>query len=149
MFEQSCFIRKNSHYLQEKLKEMGYKTHSASVNNGCIATSSTHGSFVVINESRFDSTNPHVTWNNGNRIDCGTNEELFIAIASLRNDSDKYQWFICQEEYISSHTMELVKVGTWQMNTQYDKLTPNLKRLWRKASVKEIIEFFDNKLTQE
>ena len=145
MFIQSAFIRKNSPYLQEKLKEMGYKTDSISVNNGCIATSSTHGSFVVIDESRFDSINPHVTWNNGNRIDCGTNEELFIAIASLRNDSDKNQWFICQEEYISTHTMELVKVGTWQMNTQYDKLTYGLKHLWRKASVQELIEHFTKK----
>ncbi len=27
------------------------------------------------------------------RIDCGTNEELFLAIAALRDDTDKYQWF--------------------------------------------------------
>lgn len=57
MFIQSAFIRKNSPYLQEKLKEMGYKTDSTSVNTGCIATSSTHDSFVVIDESRFDSIN--------------------------------------------------------------------------------------------
>lgn len=94
MFIQSAFIRKNSPYLQEKLKEMGYKTDSISVNTGCIATSSTHDSFTVIAESRFDSTNPHVTWNNGNRIDCGDNEELFLAIAALRDDTDYMQWFM-------------------------------------------------------
>jgi hypothetical protein len=26
-------------------------------------------------------------------VDCGANEELFLAIAALRDDTDKYQWF--------------------------------------------------------
>lgn len=34
MFIQSAFIRKNTPYLQEKLKEMGYKTDSISLNGG-------------------------------------------------------------------------------------------------------------------
>lgn len=38
-------------------------------------------------------------------IDCGTNEELFLAIAALRDDTDENQWFtdgyhweICPDE---------------------------------------------------
>ncbi len=28
-------------------------------------------------------------------IDCGTNEELFLALAALNNETDKNQWFVC------------------------------------------------------
>lgn len=127
MFIQSAFIRKNSPYLQEKLKEMGYKTDSTSVNTGCIATSSTHDSFTVIDESRFDSINPHVSWNNGNRIDCGNNEELFLAIAALRDDTDYMQWF--------------TDGNIWELNN--DNLPSRYMQLnGRKATVDELIEYF-------
>lgn len=138
MFKQSCFIRKNTLELRKKLEELGYKYSTI----GGIKSNN----IVVLYGCIFDIYPVDVIKNGfNNSVDCGTNEELFIAIASLRNDSDKNQWFICQEEYISTHTMELVKVGTWQMNTQYDKLTHGLKHLWRKASVQELIEHFTKK----
>lgn len=28
------------------------------------------------------------------RIDCGTNEELFLALAALQDDTDENQWFV-------------------------------------------------------
>ena len=44
-------------------------------------------------------------------IDCGTDGDLFLAIAALRNDSDKEQWFYSSErnEWILSkqHKFEL------------------------------------------
>ena len=127
MFIQSAFIRKNSPYLQEKLKEMGYKTDSISVNTRCIATSSTHGSFTVIDESRFDSINPHVTWNNSNRIDCGDNEELFLAIAALRDDTDYMQWFT---------DGNIWEVSNNDLPSRYMQLNGH------KATVEELIEYF-------
>jgi hypothetical protein len=132
MFIQSAFIRKNSPYLQEKLKEMGYKTDSTSVDTKCIATSSTHNSFTVIAESRFDSTNPHVTWNNGNRIDCGDNENLFLAIAALRDDSDYMQWFTDGEKWIQNkqNDIEVIKYG------------PGNPINFHKATINELIEHF-------
>ena len=144
MFHQSCFIRKNNFQLRLALHNLGYENARNDTIGDCIATATTTQHYNTISQYYVDSNDPRITWKE-NRIDCGTNEELFIAIASLRNDSDKNQWFICQEEYISTHTMELVKVGTWQMNTQYDKLTYGLKRLWRKASVQELIEHFTKK----
>lgn len=141
MFTQSCFIRKNNFQLRLALHNLGYENSRNDTVGNCIATTTTTQHYNTIPQYYVDSNDPRITWKE-NRVDCGTNEELFIAIASLRNDSDKNQWFICQEEYISTHTMELVKVGTWQMNTQYDKLTYGLKHLWRKASVEELIEHF-------
>ena len=137
MFIQSAFIRKNSPYLQEKLKEMGYKTNSISVNTGCIATSSANGSFVVIDESRFDSINPHVTWNNGNRIDCGINEDLFLSIAALRDDADKNQYWICDR--VSVTIGKTYYPGDY-IYYKYDEFFD--KQNWHKATVEEIIEHF-------
>lgn len=62
------------------------------------------------------------------RIDCGTNEELFLAIAALRDNTDKFQWFISPE-------------GIWVYNKDNDSiLEVSLK--WRKATVDELIEHF-------
>ena len=144
MFKQSCFIRKNTFQLRLALHNLGYENARNDTVGNCIATTITTQHYSTIPKYYVDSNDSRITWKE-NRVDCGTNEELFIAIASLRNDSDKNQWFICQEEYISTHTMELIKVGTWQMNTQYDKLTYGLKHLWCKASVQELIEHFTKK----
>ena len=74
-------------------------------------------------------------------IDCGTNEELFLALAEYDKKLVRNQWFICQEEYLGNN-LRVVPVGEWQKNTSRDKLTYSLKRLWRKATIEEIIEHF-------
>ena len=38
--------------------------------------------------------------------------------------------------------MEVIKVGTWQQNLNYDKLPYSLKKLWKKATKSEIIKHF-------
>lgn len=61
---------------------------------------------------------------------CGTNVELFLSLAALRNDSDIYQWFI------NTNTGRL-------HNCQADKLTAVEDREhWRKLSKEELIERF-------
>ena len=94
MFTHSCFIRKNTSDLREKLYKLGYNISNITSNSECIATSYVNDNAVGINEEQFDTTNPHRTWNCAGRIDCKDNEELFLAIASLRNDTDKNQWFV-------------------------------------------------------
>ena len=74
-------------------------------------------------------------------IDCGTNEELFLALAEYDKKLVKNQWFICQEEYLGNN-LRVVPVGEWQKNTSRDKLTYSLKRIWRKATLEEIINHF-------
>lgn len=59
----------------------------------CIATSPVNCNYHIIIKGAFDATNPYRTWNCAGRIDCGTNEELFLAIAALRDDTDDNQWF--------------------------------------------------------
>lgn len=57
-------------------------------------------------------------------IDCGTNEELFLALSALREDTDFYQWFIKDGVYVKCYT------DNWS-NQGYHKATPE-----------ELIEYF-------
>ena len=76
-----------------------------------------------------------------NYMDCGDNEDLFFALATLRDDTDFNQWFVMDVEiYIDSHQ------GDWfiaadrakgnHVGTQIDPM------YCHKASVEEIIKHF-------
>ena len=112
MFTQSCFIRKNTSELRNKLEELGYTT-STICKGGNIATSSVLGKYSIISDWQLNSTNPHITWNNGHRIDCGENEELFLAIAALRDDRDYMQWFTDGEKWLQNtqNDIEVIRYG--------------------------------------
>lgn len=131
MFTQSCFIRKNTSELRNKLEELGYTT-STICKGGNIATSSILGKYSIISDWQLNSTNPHITWNNGHRIDCGTNEELFLAIASLRDDRDYMQWFTDGEKWLQNkqNDIEAIRYGKDNSINFY------------KATVEELIEHF-------
>ena len=73
-------------------------------------------------------------------IDCGVNEDLFVALAALREDSDIHQWFTtddCSEWYLSEHDF-------------CPKNVVSVNR-WHKATVEELISHFatDNTETEE
>lgn len=90
-FTTPCFIRKNTEELRSKLEDLGYNlAYGRCIDCSCLATSAFHGLYMSISEEMYDSTNPHITYNCANRKDCGVNEELFLAIAALRDDTDKF-----------------------------------------------------------
>jgi len=65
-------------------------------------------------------------------IDCETNDELFLAIAALRDDTDKNQWFVD-------------KFGNWSLSVHEKVIMTNeIKALIgvHKATVQELIEHF-------
>ena len=87
MFKHDCFIRKNSEYLRKSLDLIG-KRNLCNIHDGILIThSDRHYSLLDCNETI------EIMLDDG-FIDCGTNEELFLAIAALRDDSDKFQWFV-------------------------------------------------------
>lgn len=131
MFTQSCFIRKNTSELRNKLEELGYTT-STICKGGNIATSSILGKYSIISDWQLNSTNPHITWNNGHRIDCGTNEELFLAIASLRDNSNCIQWFTDGEKWLKNKQNDIEVI-------RYSEDNPIN---FHKATVEELIEHF-------
>lgn len=136
-FTTPCFIRKNTPELRRGLKELGYFNNSPQWTNNCSiiwAYQYPMKGFdtpdYVIADSFDLPFNKHSALC-GKFIDCGTNEELFLAIAALRNDTDKYQWFTDGDLWF--------KCG--------DEVR-NEGRKIHKATVNELIEHFKTKEEQ-
>ena len=98
-FTTPCFIRKNTPELRKKLEELGYVKNSPIWTDNCSIIWAYQypvkgfdtPNYVIANS--FDIPFDKHSLLCGEFIDCGTNEELFLAIAALRDDTDENQWF--------------------------------------------------------
>lgn len=91
-FTTPCFIKKNTPELRKKLEELGYKLNNGKWMGKYLAA------FQIkeTKEWRYVASPEWDLQNNPDidaSIDCGTNEELFLAIAALRDDTDNNQLF--------------------------------------------------------
>ena len=131
-FTTPCFIRKNTPDLRKKLEELGYRLSGAELNEDlCIFTEPEYGLYSV----EFFSNIPHP--DETDSVDCGTNEELFLAIAALRDDTDDNQWFTDGNDWF---LCRYLKVGM-----HYQDMPEILFEKWYKATVEELIEHFKEK----
>lgn len=136
-FTTPCFIRKNTETLRKKLEELGYLNDSSEWTVDCSiiwAYQYPMKGFDTPNYVIADSFDIPFDKHSalcGKFIDCGTNEELFLAIAALRDDTDKYQWFTDGDLWF--------KCG--------DEVC-NEGRKIHKATVDELIEYFKTKEEQ-
>ena len=138
-FTQPCFIRKNTPELRKKLEELGYKAQCNGNNEWFIpmnklpylVTYPCCGSYMGTTGYWYDTD-----------IDCEENEELFLALAALRDDSDYMQWFVSQAEKDSPKVF--IKSTT---HSCAESLAYTHRWDWRcsKATVEEIIEHFKDK----
>lgn len=133
MFTQPCFIRKNTPELRKKLEELGYKFSGADhIELDCIVTFPHHDAFSVFAAYHFNIYDDSfkIVWKE--YIDCGTNEELFLALAALKDDSDYMQWFTDGEKWFQNkqNDVEIIRYGAG------DPIN------FHKATVEEIIEHF-------
>lgn len=101
MFTTPCFIRKNTPELRKKLEELGYTY----IPNGRAEW------FIPIEELEYLVTYPQSGCYKGcngywykTDFDCGTNEDMFLAIAALRDDTDANQWVTDGEIWV--HLLE-------------------------------------------
>lgn len=153
MFTQPCFIRRNTPELRKKLEELGLqlinvdnttldchnydgKGHHRSIEEGraIITYYSSHYGIVYDVDS--------VT--NRGRIDCGINEQLFLALAALRDDSDKNQWFVDEKTgYVFFCPFDSIIESSNQFLC-YIHL-PSIHKL----TVKELIEYFHEPSTEQ
>lgn len=136
MFTQPAFIRKSSFKLRKELEELGYRNDGASINEDlCLFTDPEYGIYW----GEFFSNIPHPEETDA--IDCGTNEELFLAIAALRDDTDKNQWFVMDVE-----VYENIPKDCWFKATDIDggkHIGTQIDPLYcHKATVEELIEYF-------
>lgn len=137
-FTTPCFIRKNTDNIRNRLKEVGYK---------------------MLFPIEYDNLECSDNWvndikslNDCDGIDCGFNEELFLAIAALRDDSNYMQWFITDSILSVSYSDSIGNdhyfiepkgiMFFWDEN--WDNATIISGR-YHKATVNELIEHFKRK----
>lgn len=140
-FTTQCFIHKNTDNIRNRLKEVGYK---------------------MLSPIEYDNLECSDNWvndikslNDCNGINCGFNEELFLAIAALRDDSNYMQWFITDSilsvSYSDSigndHYFTEPKGIMFFWDENWDNATIISGR-YHKATVNELIEHFKTKEEQ-
>lgn len=149
-FIQPCFIRKNSPELRKKLEELGYEPNAYESfweddNRYIITTigSQGYGYYTLCIKNCCLLENELF-------IDCETNEELFLALAALRYDTDINQIYLwnerhlvkCIRDYSCTLNIEATPYYMCQLIDNSDiKFEIPCKEL-RKATVEEIVEHF-------
>lgn len=133
-FTTAAFIRRNTPELRKKLEELGYKNYGNpfQITDDSKLITTIDGEYVPYNVPLDDSF-----------IDCGTNEELFLAIAALRDDTDDSQWFVYPPE------------NSWficvddDINYARENIRESVQAAWfhcsHKATVEELIKHFKGK----
>jgi hypothetical protein len=133
-FTTAAFIRRNTPELRKKLEELGYKKYGNpfQITDDSKLITTLDGEYVPYNVPLDDSF-----------IDCGTNEELFLAIAALRDDTDDSQWFVYPPE------------NSWficvddDINYARENIRESVQAAWfhcsHKATVEELIKHFKEK----
>ena len=155
MFTTSCFIRKNTPELRKKLEELGYTNgawesphfeypYLSTWPNPKFGLFKGDGFYMTEDDYRFDGK----VWEYKPKegvIDCGTNEELFLALAALRDDTNENQWFIAQDtmwdENYNGEITVYYEEGEWLI-WDYYSFMEDMPSSFRKATVEEIIEHF-------
>ena len=142
-FIQPCFIRKNTPELRKKLEELGYKPFGSvkyEWDTGWgLSTDNRLGEFESFDNNGLENIIKCESPDYEDSIDCGDNEELFIALAALRDDSDINQYFICDKV---SFTLGKTYYPDDYLYYQYDEFFD--KQNWHKATVEELIEHFSD-----
>lgn len=142
-FIQPCFIRKNTPELRNKLEDLGYLPPSKLWYDEnfaiCVFWRDNNGEYLIY---EIDDDFERIIAPNYPFIDCGENEDLFLALAALRDDTDFNQWFVMDVEiYIDIHQ------GDWFIATDRAKgnhVGTQIDPMYcHKATIKEIIEYFE------
>lgn len=132
-FTTPCFIRKNTPELRKKLAVLGYKYgYRADFRHDIIYVDAERNEFFPTFSSNI--TDDEIA------IDCGTNEELFIFLAALRDDTDNNQLFTNGKGYWGiywdSHDGSLSGMNFFGIPNDFDLSN------YHKATVNELIEHF-------
>lgn len=131
-FTTPCFIRKSTKELTEKVYKLGGRDGRSFWHCGYLT-------LLLVEKQQFtclddEHGNAEMLIEKG-FIDCGTNEKFFLAIAALRDDTDKYQWFTDGDKWILCPE---IKFSTYWAYNDVDINTDTI----HKATVNELIEHF-------
>lgn len=133
-FTTPCFIRKNTPELRENLKAFGYIDCSTVDDRyTAIFVDAEHGEFFT--EYLSNITEDELA------IDCYENDNLFLSIAALRDDTDRGQFFVTESRLGSiNYPDSIIEKGSFIIccTDKWDSVDiPS-----HKASVLELIEHF-------
>lgn len=136
-FTTPAFIRKNTSDLRKKLERLGYYLHPECIDDD-------RGNYLFVNREYYLNRPLGYSEQLSRSIDCGTNEDLFLALAALRDDTDNGQFFVFEERFVSRINPDVIIEKGTLLKCCMDK--------WRmpyfpfhKATVKELIEHFKEK----
>lgn len=144
-FTTPAFIRKNTSGLRKKLEELGYYLHPECIDDD-------RGNYLFVNREYYLNRPLGYLEELSRSIDCGTNEELFLAIAALRDDTNENQWFVADSPLSVSYddtvgndhyfTEPKGSVFFWNINWMHATI---ISGNYHKATVEELIEHFKDK----
>ena len=122
-FTTAAFIRKNTPELWKRLEALGYKKYGNpfQITDDSKLITTIDGEYVPYNVPLDDSF-----------IDCGTNEDLFLAIAALRDDTSANQYWVFDQDFLPHYKKGDFTIGHFNRCSCYCHV----------ASVKELIEHF-------
>ena len=134
-FTTMCFIRKSTKNLTDKLYRIGNRSCSgywhSDINTLLVCESD---QYICLDDEWGNA----VSLTKKGYINCGTNEELFLAIAALRDDSDVYQYFVNEKGmFVFCNQSELKHV----IDNSEDWWDYSVSE-FHKATVAELIEHF-------
>jgi len=137
-FTTACFIRANTKEIRDRLEYIGY---GASYTEGDIlhVNGKDYCAFLIEYAEYGDEYLESFTRNYPNAIDCGTNIDLFLAIAALRDDSDYMQWFTNGRDWCFCHLNNFDHFAFVQRVEASMDLILN----WHKATIEELVQHFN------
>lgn len=146
MFTTKCFIRMNTPELRAKLEKMGYQVCHCAEGATAVFLMAVEGDIHAVHYEELDIFADEVKSGKCKLIDCGDNEFLFLALAAMRDDTDKDQYFVHDEEihwvnqgaYIPKGSLFKCLVDKYYLDP--DNTTPKFHR----ATVNEIIDYFQS-----
>lgn len=139
-FVQPCFIRKNTPELRKKLEDLGYKPFGSvkyEWDTGWgLSTDNRLGEYESFDNNGLENIIKCGPPDYEDSIDCGTNEELFIAIASMTDDEYGLRdYYIVTDDYKPQYA----KGSIHRALPISSVIHPSC---YRKATVEELIEYF-------
>lgn len=143
-FTTPCFIRKNTANIRNRLKELGYYCNPYLGWHNLYTSIFGVTSVCSMDDDDINALSEEID----SLIDCGTNEELFLAIAALRNDTNENQWFICDVNHWdrsdNGEATVYAEIGEWIFCKSNDDDCARDNH-YHKATVEELIEHFKGK----
>ena len=141
MFTTPCFIRKNTLELRKKLEGLGYEPsfsmgkYPEVYKNIAVCNFFGNRYYGVSDDEATRPGNIKDAIKNRGLIDCGTNEELFIALASMTDNEHG----LCDYYIVTVDNPRYVKGSIHRALPLSSAIHPSC---YRKATVEETIEHF-------